>query len=213
MAAAALVLAISGSPVSAQVAGVNVDYDATFGIPSNAYGGAGAQPGFWNLPTPGITTPLLDLAGAATSWTVTNTTTATFSFDNAGTTGDDQALLDDFLDGTTSITVAGLPGGNYNVFTYAWAADTAAASTNVSVNGLPNQLVGGAWPGTNTLGVTYALHNVTIAGGENINIVTTAGVSFASLNGFQIVPVPEPTSLALLGIPAVAMIWKRRRAK
>ncbi len=36
---------------------------------------------------------------------------------------------------------------------------------------------------------------------------------YIGIDTLTITPVPEPTSLALLGIPAVGYLWKRRRAK
>jgi hypothetical protein len=40
-----------------------------------------------------------------------------------------------------------------------------------------------------------------------------ANSDYIGIDTLTITPVPEPTSLALLGIPAVGYLWKRRRAK
>lgn len=40
-----------------------------------------------------------------------------------------------------------------------------------------------------------------------------ANSDFIGIDTLTVTPVPEPTSLALLGIPALGLIWKRRRQK
>jgi hypothetical protein len=207
---------------AAPAANINIDFGTVFGSPSTAYGAAAGQTGTWNAFTNSpASAALLDVTGAASGVTLAVTPGRTqFSFNNAGTSGNDQALMDDFLDlrnipsSLTTFTFSGLTPGTYNVYTYAWASDSASARTTVAVAGAlqGSQAVGGAWPGGQALGVTYALHTVTLTGG---NLVVTAGptTGFGALNGFQIQTVPEPSTLVLssLGIGALALAQLRRR--
>ena len=164
----------------------NIDVNNVFGTPTSAYGAAAAQAGVWNSITSIGPVNLTDIGGTATSVTATGSSYISFSFNNAGTVGDDEALMDDICDGNRTWTFAGLPNGTYDVYTYAWAPDSATFSTSVSVNGGPGQTVGGAWGGSHALGVTYALHNVTISTGT-ITVDMSVSSGFTSTNGFQIV--------------------------
>jgi len=179
----------------------NLDVDNFFGTPSNALGAAAAQPGTWNdVPAALGTTPLVDITGAATGVTISGTGLgAAFSFDNAGTTGDDQALMDDLSDPSPSgatWTFSGLTPGNYILYTYGWAPDNATFRSTIAVAGSSDgpQNVGGAWPGGYTLGITHARHHVTVGGAGTIamTITVAGGGSFASLNGFQLAPDNTP---------------------
>ena len=205
------IVAVAALATPAMAQSFNSDSGTVFGLPSSLYGAAAgpAYAGTWNSHGPAYNP--VGLNGVALAGV--NVTSfggfAGFSFNNPGTIGDDQALMDDGIDGTHNVTVTGLSAGTYNVFTYAWAPDSAAAFTNVSVNGQPNQLIGGAWPGGHQQGVTYALHTVNLLAGQSINIVTSAGISFSTFNGFQIALVPGPAGLAMLGMGLLAS--RRRR--
>jgi hypothetical protein len=125
-------------------------------------------------------------------------------------------LLDLDIGTTTTVTVTGLTPGLYNVYTYAWAPDSAAFVTGVSVNGLPVQNVGGAWPGGFVQGTTHALHQVTLAAAQNLVWTLTVPTGFGSLNGIQIqgvVPIPEPSTFVLggIGMGLVTLFLVRRR--
>jgi hypothetical protein len=138
-----------------------------------------------------------DLGGVPcnTLLTRTGTNLVDFAFDNLGTTGDDQALLDDAQDvggtgGTTTWTFSNLFGGDYDVYTYAFAPDSATFVSTVSVAGSadPAQNVGGAWTGSHVQGVTYARHGVTgVASAGSIAITIATNSGFGTLNGFQLV--------------------------
>ncbi len=168
------------------------------GVPSSGYGAAAGVPGTWNARSvPMASSQLNDLNGVPCGAVLTRTGTGLFdfAFNNVATTGDDQALLDDGQDvggtgGTTTWTFSNLFGGDYRVFTYAWAPDSATYISNVSVAGSPDpaQNVGGTWTGSHVLGVTYALHDVTgVANGGSISITVLAGFGFGTVDGFQIV--------------------------
>jgi hypothetical protein len=85
-----------------------------------------------------------------------------------------------------AITFSGLAAGTYDVYTYAWAPDSAAYRTGVSVNGSTVASVGGAWGGTYAVPVTHALNTVAITAGQDIVLNLSVITSFATFNGVQI---------------------------
>jgi hypothetical protein len=209
------VAVVAALPLVALGQSFNIDHGDGFGTPSDAYGAAAAQPGSWNnVSFTDFAVPLNDLSGAATGVTATvGGPIAPFSFDNPGTAGDDHALMDDLFDvggagGAGSVTISGLAAGTYDVYTYAWAPDSAAFITNVTVGGTTLSS-GGAWPGVHASGTTHTEHTVAVAGGTDlvINVATSSG--FGSLNGVQVV-VPEPASLSLLALGGIAVLRRRR---
>jgi len=175
----------------------NVDINGAFGTPSNALGAAAAQPGVWQTVSALAVgaTPVSDITGTPTAATLTRAGGfGNFSSNNAGTSGDDQALMDDFHDvgPAASWQFDGLAAGTYMVFTYAWASDNNTFRTGVSVNGGPVTTVGGAWPSGYVLGTTHAMDTVVVAAGGSINIALTTIVTAASFNGVQLKHIPPP---------------------
>lgn len=214
--------------------------DAAVGpAPTALYGAAAGQLGFWNnRTTPTGVTPLNDLLGLPTgvtlgldggsmgSFTGPNQA-ATLAGSNAG------LLLDDGWDPGTApdvngnvgvITIAGLAPGSYSIFVYGIAPDNIAFRTGLSV-------VGGAPAGPIDVGgnlgpagsfndlspypaspLAHAVFTKTIAAAENLVINVTlpniGGTNFATVNGIQIVP--EPGSLGLLAVGALAILRRRR---
>jgi len=191
LAAAFTVLAAPG-----RAQAINVDCVLGMGSPSNAYGAAAGQSGTWNAVQSQVArAALVDVNGAATVVTLGGLDNHfELGFDNPGTSGDDELLMDDFLDGDGTYVFAGLADGDYEVYTYAWAPDQAAFVSRVSVAGSPDpdQDVGGPWPDGHALGVTYARHQVTVSGGSDVFVTVTGTVGFSSTNGFQIVPATPP---------------------
>jgi hypothetical protein len=185
---------------SAPAQSINVDIgsNVTYPLPSSAYGAGAAQPGVWNaFSAVGPTSlPMVDIAGASTSVTLTVTGLyfADFESNNAGTTGDDQKLMDDIQDlggagSAVTWTFSNLSAGNYTLYTYAWAPDNAAFQTSTSAAGSsdPAQTCGGAWPvAGQTLGTTYARHHFTVAAGGSVAATVTVVAGFGSVNGLQL---------------------------
>jgi len=201
---------VFGTPAFAQSFNIDVG-DPAFPSPSMAYAAGSTQAGVWNAwgdfnNTVPWTQTLVDITGAATGVTMTGDYAvftnglANFNFDNANTFGDDEALLDDLWDmgapvGEGLFTITGLVDGSYDVYTYAFAPDSTAYSTTVSVTGSPDppQLVHDVtgFGGGHGLGITYAKHRVTVAGGSTVQVhcLTTSG--FGSNNGIQITPADQ----------------------
>lgn len=188
-----------GAPALGQGFNIDLGGNQTFGVPANTYGAAALQPGEWNdVQTFASFQTLIDLTGASTAVTFTDLGTGVqdYESDNAGTSGDDEALMDDFTDlgcavgDATAYTISGLADGDYQVYTYAWASDGAGFRTDISVAGSsdPTQSVGGDWTGSHVLGVTYASHRVTVAGGSDVDIQAVTTSNCGSVNGFQLVP-------------------------
>lgn len=185
-----IVAALAAAPAWGQ--NINIDVGNFYGTPTAGYGAAAAQPGIWTTVNGGLATAqaLSDINGVPTTATFQISLGGDFSFDNALTTGDDQALMDDGVDpgASNTITIAHLSAGTYTVYTYAWAPDSATYITAVNVNATGAQNVGGAWPGTHTLGITYSRHNTIVVPNDGTITITTATVvSFSTVNGIQLV--------------------------
>ena len=185
---------LTAAPAFAQSVNVDIGESASNSVPSNAFGAAAGQPGFWNL-TSGAgahSTPLADLAGNASSVTLASAGGSSFSSNNAGTSGDDQNLMDDSSDpGPTPVswTFSGLAAGTYAVYSYAWAPDDATYISRVAVAGSSDgqQNVGGTWPSGYALGVTHSLHHVTVSAGGSIVVTISVSANYATIDGFQLV--------------------------
>ena len=186
----ALALLAVGSAAIGQ--SFNVDVNPMFGVPSPIYAGAGA-PGTWTAVPAAASGPhaLLDSMGTAGPVTLETTGGSAFGFNNAGTSADAQALLDDLQSFNQPLawTVRGLEPGTWQVITYAWAPDFPTDLTRVTVVAAnePPQDVGGAWPGMLMPGVTHAVHTVQIGPGAALVVrAAPANALFGSINGFQL---------------------------
>jgi len=199
-----LALSVLGSLGHAQSFNIDIGANPTTApLPTAAYGAAAAQPGTWNAKSAILATAqsLVDIAGAATSATITRSGAgaAHFAFQNVGTLGDDQALMDDIQDigaapAVTTWTFNNLSAGSYTLYTYAWAPDDGTFVTTVTGSGTA---VGGPWPGALTAGVTHAVDtfpSVPAAGSISVTLTSTFG--FGSCNGFQLKKNVTPTTPA-----------------
>jgi len=194
-------------------ADVNVDVGppgSAGGSPTILHGAASGRAGQWNARSALVASSQLeDLTGTASGIVLTRAvvTPHDLAFVNLGPTGDDAALLNDGQDlggvgGTTTWTFSNLFGGNYAVYTYAWAPDNANYRSIVSAVGStdPPQSVGGAWPGSQALGITYALHRVgNVPNGGSIAVTVATGTGFGTLNGFQLVEHTVPPTAYCFG--------------
>jgi len=181
----------------------NVDVGANlviYPVPQSTYGGAANQPGLWNASISPYNTSLANLDGSASIVTTSSTSAGAYGWPFGPLTGDDLNLMNDMQDlGSLQTpytwTFSNLQDGDYTVYTYAFAPDSVSARTRVAITGsidLP-QIVGGAWPGSpHVLGITYALHHVSVSGGTLVIDVRSSQGS-GSINGFQLVYAPSAT--------------------
>jgi hypothetical protein len=172
----------------------------TFGLPSPTYGAASGQTGTWfnvDTPTAQFGAALSDINGAATGVTLTAVPAAgfgvaDFTFDNANTTGDDQALMDDFCDSSTSTwTFTGLANGVYDVYVYAWAPDNRTTFfSDVTVIGGGAGMVhcgGQVWAGAFNNPGHYMNDTVVVTNGTLVvDMKNPVPVTPTSLNGIQL---------------------------
>lgn len=193
----------------------NIDVGADGSPPSSEYAAAGL-PGFWNVvqiphlppfmtgPHPNAET-IVDIDGRDTGVVIHQFGGMDLNAaNNEATTGDDEALLDDyfathFVVLETCVYINGLEPGAYEVTTYAWMPQSEETLSKIRFDFDPfnyQPLIGGAWPGSHVEGVTFSRHVVTVSPGSFIGLhvgipnggSTTVGVP---LNGIQIRQLPD----------------------
>jgi hypothetical protein len=205
----ATALVLSASVGLAQKFNIDIGPSTPFAVPSNVYGAASGQIGNWinvDTATAIAGAPLTDTNGSATSVTLTAVAAtgfniADFSFNNVNTTGNDEALLDDLCDSSTSTwTFSGLANGAYTVYVYAWAPDARTTFfSDVSVTGGTAGVVhcgGQQWSGTFSSPAFYMKDSVQVSNGTIVvNMANPVPVTPTSINGFQIVPANCGTSI------------------
>ncbi len=219
---ASATITVANAPSIAQF---NVDIQRSdgqsSGLPSNSFGAAGVA-GVWTELDVLAFGPqsMVDISGNPTGVTVTNSQEGCCGgrvLDNASTSGDDEALLDDGWNALPGVGVAvvftidGLAATTYTVYTYAWdPAFPSSRSATVDVNGVGAVLVAPTsdnFPGY-VAGQTHSVHTVSLGVGEPLVItVTNAADVFDqnTVNGFQIVAgspsSPQWIQLAPTGTP------------
>ncbi len=203
-----MVVATSAVSISAQAQSLNIDYGFPETVPPQSYGAAAHQPGLWNnLLGADDPSGLKDIQGNSTAVQIVADLPFGLAYtDHPGTTGGDEALLDDYLDlhdTPSAFNIVGLIPGKYSVYTYAWAPDIDQFRTLVTV-GHNTQSIGGVWNGTLEQGTTYAKHTITIANDQPLSI-RTFGLGAGTLNGFQIVAKRQDLSITLAR-PLPAMV-------
>lgn len=172
---------------------INLDFGGTLGVPSSTYGGAADQPGVWNVrinAEDAMLNPLVDINGEPTA--VTMETFLPFGEGVANsdlTSGDDEALLDDYLvlrQSPHEWLVHGLNPGTYTLYLYGWAPDQDFFLTWFGVNGQEPRPVGGAFDGGLVEGITHARFTATVREGQDL-VIFARGHFSGSFNGLQIV--------------------------
>jgi hypothetical protein len=213
----------AGSIVGAQGFNVDVDLfnsdpDVGGGAPSSFFGAAAGQVGFWNALPTGFSGgfPLRDLSGAASSVSVSTIVGwgGGGGWNNPINTGDFSLLLNDgeSISGTLQYTITGLAAGAYRVFTYTPRPNGLPSAVNVTVPGSTSQnpqLVSGTMPGNTFIYLrTHSIHDVFITNGMLQIQAQAAPNNFVT--GFQIVPVPEPATIAGVILPLGYLLRRRR---
>ena len=193
----AALAAAAGLTAAAHAQNLNIDMNAATGagsgVPPLLYSAAGLA-GVWNNVPPTGAGPftLNNFAGNPSGATLARSgTSSSFQSNSGATTGDFELLIDDVesISGanTTTLTIAGLLPGSYQVLTYAIAPDSAAYRTNVEVVGAGTQVVGGTLTDNSfAVGVTHALHNKSIGAGQSLVVNASVATSFGSINGLQL---------------------------
>jgi hypothetical protein len=227
---------LASSTVFASV--INVDFGPDNNSDSGVYSGVAVAPDMgtvWNDIRPGASYPalttvaytsaaLVDSLGSVTGVTLT-VQPDFFAYDEGlAQSGVNSviaaALLHDYIftsaaNGATSFNVSidGLiPGGIYDLYLY---SHTGAQASTFIVDGVSKSVVNSAAPTAWTLGDNYQVFNGVAAASGTINVTVTgsAGPYYGVLNGLQVVPVPEPSAIALLSVAAfglAAFSWRKR---
>jgi hypothetical protein len=195
----------------------NVDFEpavATYGQPTTTYGAAALSPGYWNPVSQGSGTSLVATSGAPTGVSLANNAVsdAYWSQNWPGTTGNDQALLDDFEhpdDYLITWTFSGLATGNYEVYTIVRSNNVGRLRVWVDGSPDPVEYLYGEWNGTYVEGApgpgfpnnfsNYTRHTKQVTDGQiRVNIeVADNPADYVDANGIQLVKDGE----ILVGIP------------
>jgi hypothetical protein len=210
--AGALALGLTALPVTAHSAVINVDVSDLV----SSYSGTGAAP------------------DTGTYWNVAHTVNSTYSnliaSDGATVTPIDVTfsgwigefawsgslpINDRFYGpaaGTASVTIAGLtPGMTYELYAYAsfWDATYSVGATSESADPTSDTT---PWVEGNQYVRLAGLHSDPL-GTMTLDVTATAGNSWTNIGALQIVEIPEPTSLALVGLALTAFGIAGRRKK
>ena len=216
--------------LGANAQSINVDIDIFAGppeggngAPSASFGAAANQPGFWNrLDAASHTRPwsLQGLDGNATGVQVVwNVSGGGGGSGWIGNTGSHRLLMNDYtrISVPTTFRFSGLRAGLYRIFTYACDPSDFVIPVEITVPGAiaPIQYSGQAAMPANRfeVGITHTSHEINLAG-TTMEIVLRdpqTGPPGPSVNGFQLVLVPESGFLVLpVGLLALVSFRKRR---
>lgn len=207
-------LALAGASLIASGAhaqSMNIDFGTATPLPSSSYGGPAGSAGVWNLYAGGAASGLLDLTGNTTGVSIAGTGGFASDFMDPLTTGDDEALLDDYLaiPFFETYTISGVAAGSYDIYVTTWTFGP--LSTGVEVNSLGMQAIGGVWTGGFVQGLTHSLQSITLASAQDIVIdVSSINGALGSISGVQIVQIPAPASGALM-LCLAGLTARRRR--
>jgi hypothetical protein len=188
------------------------------GAPSSAFGGAAGVPGFWNAveADSGSATGILDTGGHATTVSMTWTGGGGgFGLNNPINTGDYNLLLNDAeRNGSDmSFVISGLLPGPYRVFTFAVEPHGDLWTTNITIAGSVEgtRSVTGPMPGNQLIeGVTHSIHNIELGGGP-LTIEAVGAWPRSYVNGFQILAVPEPTTISAFSFCLAGFLARRKK--
>jgi hypothetical protein len=224
---------------SAQAAAVNFQFrqdGAGLSVPYTEIGAAPDAGTFWNqVNFTGVSNSSINYALPATIFASDGTTSSSStisSFTPSGTgvvsifadSGNAATTIDlvrtwllTLGDGQIAMTIGGLTSGEaYDLYLYGQNAQFYGDVTRFTVVGAGNSIVDNRPPTTQSpfsfqLGGNYALFSSVLADGAGQITVTVAQADFESaFNGFQIVTVPEPTTVIVAAIGAMCALLPRR---
>ena len=168
----------------------NIDLGDNAGTPSDAYGAASGHAGRWNTVNLGVSSGLVDTATSPTAVSITVSADTDGGQSTGCLTTDADACVGDSIftiNGTWTVSLAGLADGIYDVFLYAPRHDEVATG-NMLVNGTAVASVAGALDCDLTEGVGSARVRVAVLGGTLSLIGDSAGsgFSYAGLAALQL---------------------------
>ena len=195
----------------------NIDFGSANAAPSAALGASALQPGVWNRMISGAPLALVDVSGAATGVVISVPVVGVFTGSSSGFAGDLGLLMNDNFFSSPgnpwSMTVSGLDNGNYDFYYYAppnSLVDTGA----FTINGISAGNLTGSSTGSGTVeGLDWEkVTNVPVTSGTLTTTWVNAVPSrYTGLSGIQILPAPEPGTMALLAFGAASLGLRRKR--
>ncbi|MCX6913649.1 MAG: PEP-CTERM sorting domain-containing protein [Verrucomicrobia bacterium] len=195
---------------------INIDFGLPGAGPATSYAGAGT-PGYWNVIDHVTTTGvggILDTAGQPTSVLLT---TSQNMVDVAPSLQPfnpiDAPLLGDYLVGganTFTLTVTGLPESFYSVIVYTTGRQDFPHASTVTpfADPLLAEVNTGVYAGSLQVNVTHSIHELWVPSTGLLLQISSPADGF--INGLQITPAPEPSTMALLFLGCIAALLRRR---
>lgn len=223
---AVLACAIGASATHASAQAFSIDFGFQSGVPGIGFGGASTpdapQAGTWLIPT--TDGNVIDFNGLFdTDFVPTDVhlrSDRALNWINNPQIGGDPDLVGLVADGITlggasfrgsgpvTLTLDGIANGEYEIITYTAPFLDFTARVSVEING-ETRIGGGDFPSLFFVeGVTHTRHHLAID--DNLLTMRYETVSGQGvINGFQIIPIPTPSTLALM--PFLGLTTRRRR--
>ncbi|MDL1927802.1 PEP-CTERM sorting domain-containing protein, partial [Fimbriimonadia bacterium ATM] len=227
---AGIVLAAAFAYQAAASLGWNVDFDnrgappeVGGGLPSDLFGAASGQAGRWNgVPaTAGGIWPLVDVFGNANGVQYHGEGMSGFGggYNDPYNVGDYRLLMNDSTQISTHnwFFLTGVPNGRYQVWTYAASVSGRYVPFEIWVSGAaagqnPQVVTGPAPPNQFEYLVTHGIHDIEVTDGTiRWDLINDPFIIGANVNGFQVVPIPEPASLIAMGGALAALLIRKGR--